>query len=89
VNVNAQSNSGLTPLMYACLEGHLMAVTLLIGHGANLAVLSNVGNSALQYAEWRVAQDAAPPAAGAAPATAAQREQHLALVALLKASAAV
>ena len=42
-----------------------------------------VGDSALRLAERLVARDAAP-AAGAAPPTAAQREQHKTIVAMLK-----
>ena len=71
--------------MNACSHGHLMAATILIGAGADLALLSNAGRSALRLAEWRVAQDAAPPAAGAAPPpTAAQREEHKLVVTMLK-----
>jgi len=61
-----------------------MAATLLIGFGVDLALLSNAGWSALRLAEWRVAQDAAPPAAGAAPPSSAQRKEHADLVMLLK-----
>ena len=96
VDVNAQDGDGSTPLIAACLQGHLMAATILIAAGANLALLNNAGHSALFYAERRVwidarsplAAPAAPPAAGAAapPAvvTSAQRAEHKALVAMLK-----
>ena len=96
VDVNAQDDSGNTPLILACSNGHLMAATILIGAGADLALLENAGRSALFYAERRVQNDAlaplaapaAPPAAGAAalPAvvTRAQRAEHKALVAMLK-----
>jgi hypothetical protein len=67
--------------MNACFRGHLLAATLLIGFGADRARLDNTGHAALRLAEWRVAQDAAPPAAP----TAAQREEHARLVAVLKA----
>jgi ankyrin repeat protein len=99
-DINAQGGAGVTPLMDACVQGHLMAATILIGHGANLALLNNAGQSALSVAEWRVRQDAvapaappaAPPAAGAAPppavVTEAQRAEHKALVAVLKAHGA-
>jgi len=71
VNVNAQANSGSTPLMMACNKGRLMATTILIAAGANLALLDNLGRSALRLAERRsaerlVARNAAPPAADAA-----------------------
>ena len=96
VDINAQNGSGDTPLIAACFQGHLMAATLLIGHGANSALLNNAGRSALFWAKRRVQHDAlaplvapaAPPAAGAAPppavVTEAQREEHKAVVALLK-----
>ena len=94
-DINAQDGDGNTPLIDACYVGHLMAVTLLIGHGANLALINNAGRSALFWAEWRVQQDAlapaaplaAPPAAGAAPppsvVTEAERAEHRRVVALL------
>ena len=84
VNLNAQDNDGDTALMDACGKGHLLAATLLIGHGANLALLNIAGRSALRLAERRVALDAAQPAAGAAPATAAAHKEHKRVVALLK-----
>ena len=84
VDVNAQMNNGSTPLMDACLAGHLMAATALIGLGADLALLDNAGHSALWWAERRVARDAVPPAAGAEPLNVAQREQHKGIVAMLK-----
>jgi ankyrin repeat protein len=86
--LNAQTTNGITPLMQACDKGHLAAATLLLDAGADLALLSNAGHSALAYAERRVARDAALPAAGAAPPTAAQVAEHAALVALLKARGA-
>ena len=64
--------------MDACSQGHLMAATLLIGLGADLALLNNAGDSALRLAEMRVEQDDED-----AP-TAAQRKEHAALVKLLK-----
>ena len=99
-DINAQDGDGNTPLIDACYVGHLMAATLLIGLGANLALLDNAGLPALFWAEWRVQRDAlapaappaAPPAAGAAPPrdviTVAQRAEHNALVAVLKAHGA-
>jgi ankyrin repeat protein len=88
VDANAQSNDGCTPLMAACGDGHLAAATLLIDSGANLALLSNHGWSALRCAEQRVAQDAEPPEEDEEPPTAAQRKEHRNLVALLKARGA-
>ena len=86
--VNAQDNNGFTPLMWACSLGHLMAATILIGAGADLALLDNAGRSALRHAETRVAQDAVPPAAGVAPPTAAQCSEHRSLIAVLAAHGA-
>ena len=86
--VNARADNGATPLINACIEGHLAAATLLIDAGADLALLDNTGHSALIWAERRVVRNAAPPAAGTKPPTAAQRREHKALVALLKARGA-
>jgi ankyrin repeat protein len=83
-DLNAQDGDGDSPLMDACSQGHLMAATILIGHGADLALLNNAGRSALRLAEEVVARDAAPRPAGAAPPTVAQRKQHKAIVAMLK-----
>ena len=69
-------------------KGHLAAATLLLDAGADLALLDNAGDSALTWAERRVVADAAPPAAGAEPPSAAQVMEHTALVALLKARGA-
>jgi ankyrin repeat protein len=100
-DINVQDGDGRTPLIMACSQGHLMAATILIGAGADLALLTNAGQSALFWAEWRVQQDAvapaappaAPPAAGAAPTpavvTPAQRAEHTALVAQLKLHGAI
>jgi ankyrin repeat protein len=100
VDINAQDGVGDTPLIDACAQSHLMAATFLIGAGADLALVNNAGRSALFHAEHRVRQDvhapaappAAPPAAGAAPppavVTEAQRAEHKALVAVLKAHGA-
>ena len=87
-NINAQNNSGHTPLMCACDAGHLMAATLLIGHAADLALLDNAGHSALFWAENRLRQDAAPPAAGDEAVSPALREEHKSIVNLLKAHGA-
>jgi hypothetical protein len=72
--------------MNACEAGRLTAATPLLDAGADLALLDNIrGWSALQWAEHRVTLDAAPPAAGTEPPSAAQRREHRALVELLKA----
>ena len=83
-DINAQDGVGDTPLTDACAEGQLMAATILIGAGANLALLNNAGRSALVIAERLVRRDAAPPAAGAEPVAPALREKHKAIVAMLK-----
>ena len=61
LNINAQDNDGATPLMDACDRGHLMAATLLIGLGADLALLDNSGESALRIAEQLVGHDEEEP----------------------------
>ena len=81
--VNAQENLGHTPLKWACVKGHLMAATILIAAGADLALLDNYGNSALRLAEWPEMDDEEPSERDNTP-TAAQREEHKALVRLLK-----
>ena len=86
--LNAQSDSGRTSLISACDNGHLAAATLLLDAGADLALLDNIGWSALRCAEHRVELDDEEPDEGAEPPTAAQRREHKALVALLKARGA-
>jgi hypothetical protein len=79
--------------MDACRQGHLMAATLLIGHGADLALLNNAGVSALRLAEELVASDEEEgddeddddDEEDATQPRAAQHEEHRCLVALLKA----
>jgi ankyrin repeat protein len=88
VNINVQDEHGTTPLMDACKEGNLMTATILIGAGADLALLDNNGKSALRFAVQLVRRDAAPPAAGVEPVAPASREEHKALVAVLKAHGA-
>ena len=82
--MNAQTDDGLTPLMYACMMSHLMAATILIGAGSDINLLCNSGLSSLAFAEFRVALDAEPPAAGTVAPTAAQRLERARLVAVLK-----
>jgi hypothetical protein len=57
VDINAQSGVGYTPLIDACSQGHLMAVTILIAAGADLALLSNASATALRTTEFLVAED--------------------------------
>ena len=49
-NVNARSGDSYTALMQACRFGRRKAAGLLVGHGADLNLLSNAGRSALAYA---------------------------------------
>jgi ankyrin repeat protein len=84
-DINAQADNGRSPLIITSAKGHLAAATVLLNAGAELALLDNAGDSALQWAERCIAWDAAPPAAGAEPPTAAQVAEHKVLVALLKA----
>ena len=96
VALNAQTTTGFTPLMETCLQGHLMAATLLIGNGADLALLNNAGESALRIAEELVASDEEEGDEGddeddeddnedATPPRDARHEEHRCLVAQLKA----
>jgi hypothetical protein len=57
VDLNAQDNNGDTPLIRACTDSHLLAATILIGAGADVALLNNAGHSALFFANWCVQQD--------------------------------
>jgi ankyrin repeat protein len=86
--VNSQADDGVTPLVDACIEGHLAAATLLLDAGADPALLNNGGWSALRLAERRVEIDGEEPEEGEEAPTAAQVEEHKALVALLKARSA-
>jgi len=79
---------GPRPLLGACDSGHLAAATLLLDAGADLVLLDNAGRAALRWAERRVQLDDEEPAEGAEPPTAAQRAEHKAVVALLKARGA-
>ena len=86
--LNAQSDSGRTSLISACDNGHLAAATLLLDAGADLALLDVDSDAALWWAENLVQLDDEEPEDGAKPPTAAQRAEHEALVALLKARGA-
>ena len=46
-DVNAKTDEGVTPLLYAALNGHLKVVDLLIKHGADVNARGTRGNSAL------------------------------------------
>ena len=82
--------------MNACVQGHLMAATILIAAGADLALLSNAGASALSTAESLVEEDEEDEGAeglGGEDADAMRErlaardklhEQHRLIVALLK-----
>ena len=83
VHINAQDADGLTPLMETCLKGHVMAATLLVEHGADLALLNNGGQSALRLAEDK-ARNAAWHGAGEEPLAAAPRADYWRIVALLR-----
>lgn len=51
INVNAQDDKGLTPLMCATRNGHLNVVQYLIKEGANPNIKNNEGKTALDLAE--------------------------------------
>lgn len=51
INVNAQDDNGLTPLMCATRNGHLNVVQYLIKEGANPNIKNNEGKTALDLAE--------------------------------------
>jgi len=86
--MNVQCADGRSPLNHACLCGQLLPATLLIDAGADMTLVDGIGQTALDMAEWHVEHDAAPPAAGAEPPSAAQLQEHRDLVALLKARGA-
>ena len=78
--VNARADNGLSPLLGACQNGQLEAAALLLGAGADLALLDERGRSALRLAEELVyiddIDDIPPPSK--------QRREHKALVQLLR-----
>ena len=49
--LNAKNKSGNTALHWAALNGHLEAVRVLLGAGANPAVINNAGHDAVYEAE--------------------------------------
>ena len=51
INIDAQDDNGLTPLMCATRNGHLNVVQYLIKEGANPNIKNNEGKTALDLAE--------------------------------------
>ncbi|KAE8383104.1 hypothetical protein BDV26DRAFT_304007 [Aspergillus bertholletiae] len=52
VNIDAPSQSGMTPLMSACRHGHVSTVQLLLDRGANCSLRSQDGYTSLHYATY-------------------------------------
>ena len=50
MSVNEPTKLGVTPLMYACIGGHLGAAQMLVARGANLAVIDHNGDNCLHHA---------------------------------------
>jgi len=85
-DVNARHNSDMTALHFASSHGRAEAVRALLAHAdVDAHALDKAGRSALHLAERRVARDAAPPTAGTAQLTAAERAEHALAVELLRA----
>ena len=87
-DVEARNALLRTPLIVACMFGYLGAATVLVGAGASLEPRSNIGVSALGWAlrRKRKSEGGEPEDAGGdAPPSEAQKEQHRALVAMLRA----
>ena len=51
--VNERNNSGTTPLMITCYNGHMNVATYLVEHGANIHLQDKNGNTCLHYAAQR------------------------------------
>ena len=51
--VNACNNSGTTPLMVTCYNGHMNVATYLVEHGANIHLQNNNGDTCLHWAAER------------------------------------
>ena len=51
--VNARKNSGTTPLMTTCSNGHMNVVTYLVEHGANVHLQDKDGDTCLHFAAER------------------------------------
>ena len=51
--VNARNNSGTTPLMITCSNGHVNVATYLVEHGANIHLQDKNGFTCLHYASER------------------------------------
>ena len=84
-DITARCTIGMTALMEACSYGHLAASMVLIGAGADKALLDNAGNAALSYAKVRVRLDDEEPDEGEKAPTDAQRKEHKTLVRVLQA----
>jgi ankyrin repeat protein len=52
-DVNAKSNDGWTPLLWACFNGHSQVVIELLQHGADIEVKGNYGDTPLHKACYR------------------------------------
>ena len=48
--VNPQDHAGVTPLTFACLEGHLLCVLTLLKAGASLTLPDNDGSQPIHFA---------------------------------------
>ena len=51
--VNARNNSGITPLMITCSNGHVNVATYLVEHGANIHLQDKTGDTCLHEAAER------------------------------------
>jgi len=49
VDLNAKSNSGMTPLHYVCWKGHVNVIPVLVDAGADVNAKDNRGETALHY----------------------------------------
>lgn len=52
--MNARTDNGKTPLMFAADEGSAECVELLLQHGADICALDNYGNSVLYYCKYNL-----------------------------------
>ena len=53
VDVDLAGEHGVTSLMQASSSGHLMIVSLLIKHGADVSARDKYGGTALVYTSWK------------------------------------
>ena len=51
LNLDVRNIYGQTPLMLACINGHLQIAKLLLENGASVGITDNFGYSALDYAK--------------------------------------